>query len=52
MKIAIALSFLRFCFGLTNCGQQKRSENCDDGDDDQKFNECERNINMNCHPGP
>jgi hypothetical protein len=39
MQIVDALSLLRPSFGLDHYRQQKRSENSDDGDDNQKFNQ-------------
>ena len=42
MKISNTLNSLRSCFRLRNCSQQKCGENCDDGNDDQKFNQSER----------
>ena len=44
MQIANTLNSLRSSFGLRSGCQQKRGENCDDGNDNQKFNQCERKI--------
>jgi hypothetical protein len=45
MQIADTLDLLRSLFGLRNCRKQKRGKNCDDGDDNQEFNQRERRLN-------
>jgi hypothetical protein len=42
MQIVDALDLLRSFFGLRKCREQKRGENCDDGNYDEKFNQRER----------
>ena len=44
VQIIDALNLLRSFLGLRKRRKQKRRENCDDGDDDQKFNQGERQI--------
>ncbi len=43
-QIVDALNFLRLGLGLRNSHQQKRGENCDDGNDNQQFSQRERKI--------
>ena len=43
-NIVRTLNSQRFSFRLRNSRQQKRSKNCDDGNDHQQFNQRERRI--------
>ena len=45
LQVAGALNPLGFSFGLGNCGKQKRCQNCDDGQNDQEFNQRKGRLN-------
>ncbi len=43
-NIIRTLNSQRLSFGLRNCRQQKRRENCDDGNDHQQFHQRECGV--------
>ena len=45
MQVTGTLNPLSFSFGLGNCGKQKCCENCDDGQNDQEFNQRKGRLN-------
>jgi len=45
VQIADTMNLVRSSHGLTQCWQQQRRENPDDGNNDQEFNQRERQLN-------